>query len=405
MAKTGRRTLSRMTAAEVKANSKKEGRHPDGQGLYLHVKGGSASWVYRYKVGTKEKNMGLGPLHSVSLAEARQRAAGYRKMRYAEEPRDPLDERRANRSATRLASAKAMTFKECAIAYIGAHRSAWRNPKHAAQWSSTLEKFVFPLLGDLPVSAIDTALVMKVLDPIWTVTTETASRVRGRIEAVLNWATVSEYRQGENPARWRGHLEHKLPKKTKVRAVEHHAALAFEKLPDFMEELRQQKGIPARALEFVVLTAARSGECLGATWSEIDLVSKTWTIPAGRMKAGKEHRVPLSGPAIAILQGLPVTGDRVFPISGSSMTRRMGRNGLTVHGFRSCFSDWTAEQTNFPAELREMALAHAIGNKVEEAYRRGDLFQKRRQLMEAWGAYCANLPPDDNVVTLPRRAV
>jgi integrase len=267
------------------------------------------------------------------------------------------------------------------------------------------------------VQAIDVGLVMKALEPIWNEKPETASRVRGRIESVLDWATARGYRQGENPARWRGHLENLLPKKSKVWRVEHHAALPYTEIGAFMAELREQDGTAARALEFAILTAARTGEVIGATWSEIDLEGHLWTIPAVRMKAGKEHRVPLSDAALAVLRamGEVQTGEFVFPgnrakqpLSQMAMLmllRRMGRDGLTVHGFRSAFSDWCAEQTAFPSEVREMALAHTVGDKVEAAYRRGDLFEKRRQLAEAWARYCGTPPAaDDNRVVAIRVA-
>lgn len=278
-----------------------------------------------------------------------------------------------------------------------------KNKKHAGQWQQTLEDYVYPIFGSLPVLAIDTVLVMKAIEPIWTTKPETASRVRGRIESVLDWATARGYRSGENSARWKGHLENLLPKRSKVARVEHHAALPYAELPGFMAELRQQNGIAARALEFAILTAARTGEVIGATWAEIDFEARLWTVPAGRMKAGRDHRVPLSEAAMAILRLLhgARTGDRVFPISNMAMLmllRRMGRGDLTAHGFRSTFSDWCAEQTNTPSEVREMALAHTVGDKVEAAYRRGDMFDKRRHLAEAWARYCAAQPASVSVL-------
>jgi integrase len=283
------------------------------------------------------------------------------------------------------------------------HQAGWKNPKHRAQWPSTLSTYVYPHFGKLPVQDVDVALVMKAVEPIWTTKPETASRVRGRIESILDWATARGYRHGENPARWRGHLDALLPTKTKVRRVQHHAALPYAQLPAFLAELRQQDGIGAKALEFAILTAARTGEVMGAKWSEIDFEARLWTVPAERMKAGREHRVPLSEPALAILKAMREVreGDFVFPggragrgISNMAMImtlRRMGRGDLTAHGFRSTFSDWCAEQTDFPAEAREMALAHTVSDKVEAAYRRGDLFQKRRDLMDAWANYAAKV--------------
>jgi integrase len=379
---------------------KKPGLHADGGGLYLHVsKNGARSWIFRWKHDGRLRDMGLGPLNTVTLAEARDKALACRKLKL--DGRDPIEERRAQRQAVKLEGAKAMTFKDCAEAYIGAHRAGWKNPKHAAQWPSTLETYVHSIFGSLPVQAIDVGFVMKALEPIWNAKPETASRVRGRIESVLDWATARGYRQGENPARWRGHLENLLPKKSKVRQVEHHAALPYAEIGAFMAALRERDGIAARALEFAILTAARTAEVIGATWAEVDLEGCLWTIPAARMKAGKEHRVPLSAAAVAILRAMAEvrTSEFVFPgnlakqpLSQMAMLmllRRMGRDGLTVHGFRSAFSDWCAEQTAFASEVREMALAHTVGDKVEAAYRRGDLFEKRRQLAEAWARYCA----------------
>jgi integrase len=293
-----------------------------------------------------------------------------------------------------------MTFRECAERYIAAHRVGWRNAKHAEQWRSTLATYAFPIFGDLPVQAIDLGLVMKAIEPIWASKTETASRLRGRIESILDWAATRGYRQGDNPARWRGHLENLLPKRTKVRKVQHHAALPYGRVGDFIQALQQQRGVAAMALELCILTATRTSETIGARWQEVDLRETVWTIPADRIKAGKEHRIPLSAPAVAILQKLAAarSSDFVFPggkpgqplsnMALLALLKRMGRPDLTVHGFRSAFRDWAAELTNFPREVCEMALAHAIGDKVEAAYRRGDLFAKRRQLMEAWARFC-----------------
>jgi integrase len=305
-----------------------------------------------------------------------------------------------------------MTFREGAETYIAAHKAGWKNPKHAAQWPATLATYVYPVFGDLPVQAIDTGLVMKALEPIWTAKPETATRVRGRIESVIDWATARGYRQGENPARWRGHLENLFPKKSKVRRVEHHPALPYDEIGAFTASLRGQGGIGARALEFLILTAARTGEVIGARWDEFDLAQKVWTVPAERMKAGKEHRVPLSAPALAIVEAMRETresefvfpgGKRGKPLSNMAMLKllkRMGRDDLTAHGFRSSFRDWAAESTGFPSEVVEMALAHMVGDKVEAAYRRGDLFAKRRQLMEAWARYCEARRVSGDVVNL-----
>jgi integrase len=392
------RTTSRLTVKQVKVLRSKRGMHADGGGLYLAVsKGGSASWVYRYRPAgaVRERYKGLGPLHTITLAEAREAAHECRRLRL--QGIDPLATRQTERAAV-----TPMTFKECAEAYIKAHSAGWKNQKHVAQWPSTLTAYVYPVFGDLPVGTIDVGLVMRSLEPIWNEKPETASRVRGRIESILDWATARGYRQGENPARWRGHLENLLPKKAKVRQVAHLAATPYPEIGTFMVKLRRQKGVAARALEFTVLTAARSGEVTGATWEEIDTKAQVWTVPASRMKAGRQHRVPLTGEAMIAL-GEPGSG-LIFPNITDRALRdflhRMGRTE-TVHGFRSAFSDWCAEQTNFPAEVREMALAHTVSDKVEAAYRRGDLFQKRRQLAEAWSRYCgAPAMPADNLVAL-----
>jgi integrase len=392
-------TGNRLTAIKV-AKATRPGLLADGHGLYLRIKPtGAKSWVFRYRRDGKLHDMGLGPVHIITLAEARAKALELRRQRF--DGTDPLAAKREAATKARIGAAKGMTFQACAEAYIAAHRAGWKNAKHAWQWPSTLEAYVYPIFGALPVQAVDVGLVMKAIQPIWTAKPETASRVRGRIESILDWATASGHRQAENPARWRGHLENLLPKKSKVRRVAHHAALPYVELPAFMGQLRQQQSFSARALEFTILTAARTGEVIGATWTEIDFEGRLWTIPGGRMKAGREHRVPLSDAALAILRPLAEarTGEYVFPslrddrpLSQTVMLmllRRMGRGDLTVHGFRSAFSDWTAEQTGTPSEVREMALAHTVSDKVEAAYRRGDLFEKRRALMDVWARYCA----------------
>ena len=294
------RTIGRLTALKVD-KAKRPGMYADGGGLYLRVThSGTKNWVFRFMLNGRPRWMGVGPLHTIGLAEARNRAAGFRLQRH--DGIDPIERRRAERLEARLDAAKAMTFKECAAMYVASHRAGWRNPKHAAQWQATLATYAEPVIGGLSVQAIDTALVLKVLEPIWTAKPETAGRVRGRIESILDWAKVRGYRAGENPARWRGHLDKLLPARSKVRRVEHHAALPYAELPGFLVSLREQEGIAARALEFAILTAARTGEVIGARWAEMDLLDKTWTLPAARMKAGREHRVPLSARALAILE-------------------------------------------------------------------------------------------------------
>jgi integrase len=392
------RILGRLTALKV-ARASKPGMHPDGGGLYLQVTGvGAKSWVYRFSLRGKSREMGLGSLSAVSLVDARAKAAECRRLR--QEGVDPIDARKTTRAQFAFDAAKALTFKDAASAYIASHRTGWRNQKHAAQWESTLKTYAEPIIGSVSVQAIDTALVLKVLEPTWNTKPETAGRVRGRMESVLDWATTRGYRKGENPARWRGHLDNLLPARSKVRAIKHHAALPYCELPEFIAALREQDGVAARALEFTILTAARTGETTGASRAEINPAAKVWTIAATRMKAGREHRVPLPPRALTIIDDV-VTTDAKFvfpggklgkPLSNMAMTtvlRRMGRGDITVHGFRSTFRDWAAERTNYPREVVEMALAHSIGDKVEAAYRRGDLFEKRRRLMSEWATYCA----------------
>lgn len=361
------------------------GRHGDGRGLFLYVKAsGARSWVLRYQVMGKRHDLGLGPYPEVSLAMARDRALQAR--RKIQEGEDPIATKR---------HAKPKNFRDAALELIESKRPGWKSAKHAAQWTSTLEAYVFPGLGRMQVVRIETADVMGVLKPIWTAKPETANRVRQRIEAVLDYASALGIRTGDNPARWRGHLDHLLPKPTKVKAVKHHPALPHAEIAEFMAELTARTGVAARALAFTILTAARSGETRGATWAEINLDGKVWTIPAERMKAGKEHRVPLSPEAIARLGPRKEDAALIFgsetkpgkPISDMSMTavlRRMGRDTITVHGFRSTFRDWAGETTGFPREVIEAALAHGIKDKAEAAYARSDLFDKRRDLMEAW---------------------
>jgi integrase len=412
MARTGK-----LSAIEV-AKAKGPAVLHDGGGLYLRVSGtGSRSWVFRFQLDGKRRDMGLGPYPDISLAEARAKASEHRKQRH--DGIDPLYAKEAQRQAQRLSVARGRTFREMAEEFIGRNEAGWRNAKHRQQWRNTLQTYVYPTMGELPVAAIDTGLVVQVLDPIWTEKPETAGRVRGRIEAVLDAATVRGFRQGPNPAQWKGNLAHILPARAKVRRVEHHAALAFDDMPEFLAALRDRRSMSARALEFAILTAARTGEALGATWSEIDLDKKVWTVPAKRMKGGREHRVPLSEAAVIVLEivqplalikdGKPDPAAPLFPgprraLPMSNMTmlmllRRMKRDDLTAHGFRSTFSDWAAERTAYPREVVEMALAHAVENKVEAAYRRGDLFEKRRKLMESWAGFCA-APANANVLTI-----
>jgi integrase len=387
--------LSAVAVEKMKA----PGIYPDGGGLCLQVavgkKGIGKSWILRYSHRGKARAMGLGAYPRLSLAGARDRRDWARGVLNADG--DPITEREREREANQLAEARRMTFGECATAYIAAHEASWRNPKHRQQWTNTLAAYASPVIGGLPVDLVDVGFVMRVLEPIWSTKPETSSRLRGRIEAVLDWARVRGYRQGENPARWKGNLDHLLPAKSKILSVRHHAALDYSETAAFLEDLRLREGIAARALEFCILTAARTGEVIGATWREIDCEAKLWTVPGSRMKSGREHRVPLSDAAFAVLNMPRISNDpRVFPISNMGMPmllRRMGRGDLTVHGFRSTFRDWAGDMTAFQREVVEADLAHTAGDKAEQAYRRGDALEKRRKLMNAWSAFCHSQPP------------
>ena len=380
----------------------KDGCHADGGNLYLLVRGESKSWVFRFTSPTGERRrMGLGPLHAVSLADARKRATELREqIHHSTHPIDPITVRQKAKLAQQLGKQRNKTFEFCAGAYILAHQNEWKNSKHAQQWTNTLAKYAYPIFGNISVGEIDEALILDVLTPIWTTKTETASRLRGRIESVLDWAKFNKFRKGENPARWKGHLEHTLAKPSKVSKVKHHPAMPYQELPGFMKELKTRTGMGAKALELLILTGCRSGEIRGADWNEIDFDRKLWVIPAIRMKMAQEHRVPLSEGALALLNTLPQLEDTnlVFPSSKpntrlSDMTltavlRRCGGAEFTVHGFRSSFRDWLAEATNHPHEASEMALSHTISNKVEAAYRRGDMLDKRFLMMNDWANYC-----------------
>jgi integrase len=375
------------------------GWYCDGHGLYLQCSAGTdgainRSWVYRYRAGDRERYMGLGPIADVSLAEAREKAAAARKLRL--EGVDPIEARKERRTAARLEAAKHMTFGQCVEAYLQTHEIGWKNVKHREQWRMTLTDYC-KTISDLPVQAIDTDLVLKVLTPLWTTRTETAKRLRGRIERVLSWAKGRGLRAGENPARWAGHLDEMLASPSKIAAVRHHPALPYAEIPAFMTELRERDSLSARALEFTILTAARTSEVIGAEWSEFGLEAKVWTIPASRMKAGKEHRVPLGERAVNILRETSRfhSGAKPFPLSNMAMLQLMKhlRPGYVPHGFRSSFMDWCHETTNYPKAVIDIALAHKIEDKIEAAYRRGDLFAKRAKVMNAWAEYCEKAPP------------
>ena len=390
---------NQLTARKVK--TLKDGVYSDGGNLWVSVDGRTRTWSVRYTspVTGKRREMGLGPVRDLPLAKAREQAAEARRL--IREGVDPIDARKqAKADRTRQ---NILTFKAAAERFLVDRRAGWSDPRAVSIWTSSLARLAYPAIGSRPVDLVNTENVLGVLRPIWTTTTETADRVRGRIERILDYATTHGWRKGENPARWRGHLSNILPHRTEVAAVKHHAALHWSDIGCAMRILARAEGIGALAVRFACLTAARSGEVRGAVWGEVDFKAKIWAIPAERMKAKREHRVPLSAPALAVLEtarelsdgaGLVFAGGRLGrPLSDVALSKALhraaGTQAVTVHGLRSTFRDWTAEQTDFPRDVAEMALAHAIGDKVEAAYRRGDLFDKRRDLMEAWGRFAA----------------
>jgi integrase len=433
--------LNKLTALRV--TKAKPGMHADGGGLYLRVGAsgakGAKSWIFRYSVDGKERYLGLGSAASVKLAQARKLAANARALRA--EGKDPIEHRRVEQREATLAKAKTITFAQAAKRYIAAHEHVWRNAKHRQQWSNTINTYADSIIGALPVQDIDLGLIVQVLQPIWTTKPETAGRLRGRIERILGWAKVNGYRAGENPARWKDNLDHALAARDGIRKARalrlagkttiHQPALPYAQIPAFMTALRQQPGIAARALEFAILTAARSGEvrALPST-GELDINGKVWILPPSRMKGEREHRVPLTAAAVALIGRMrdQQLGDYVFPsangepLSDMALTeviRRMnelrdkaglprwidpkeGNRDVVPHGFRSSFRDWVSEVTSFPDVVAEAALAHAKGDKVEGAYQRGTIFEKRRKLMDAWARFCASSPTEQNNVVAMR---
>ena len=365
-------------------------------GLAMQVRGNSKSWILRVRIVGKTRDIGLGGYPDVTLALAREKARALREQ--IRQGVDPLEERRAQRAALEMAQGMRVTFSEAARAFIATKKHEWNNAKSAQQWENTIQTYAVPVIGDMYLNEIELGHVLKVLEPIWMTKTETASRLRGRIESILDWAKVHRYREGENPARWKGNLDKVLPKPGKTKQTKHHAALPYDELGPFMERLRERSGMAALALQFCILTAARSGEVRGATWSEINLSTSEWIIPAERMKAGKEHTVPLSPQALKILKAVPrggqaeilfkaKRGGTLSDMTLSAVLRRMGV-AVTVHGFRSTFRDWAGELSSFPREVIEHALAHQLQDKAEAAYARSTLVPKRKRLMESWGSYC-----------------
>lgn len=403
--------INRLTALQV-TRLKKPGYHADGAGLYLSIKAsGAKSWIFRYRRDGREREMGLGSVNTFTLAEARERAMQQRKILAA--GLDPLGTRREAQIERRMAESSSITFDAAASTYIESHRPGWKNAKHAEQWVNTLATYASPVFGQIPVSEVNTELVMRVLTPIWTAKTETASRLRGRIEKILDWSKVQGYRKGDNPAAWRGHLENLLSAPKKTKTVEHHPALPWREVGVFIHNLRTMPGSAAIALEVIILTNCRTSEAIEATWVEFDLNGKVWTIPAGRMKAAKEHIIPLSAPALAALRRakeLAEDSPYVFPgtkknkpmsnMACLALLKRMGRPDLTVHGFRSTFRDWAGESTSHPREVIEHAMAHRLSDKAEAAYARGTLLERRRVLMNDWAAYCFHPAASGTVVDI-----
>lgn len=400
------RTTSNLSVKFTEKSDLKPGLYGDGNGLYLQVSDrNTKAWVFRFMMAGRARKMGLGEFGRVKLADARKKAAAAHCL--VVDGVDPIEERNARKAKQAAEQAKAMTFKECAEGYIQAHQSGWKSPKHASQWTNTLETYAYPVIGKLAVGSIETAHLLKILQPIWNTKTETASRVRGRIEKVLDRAKALKLRSGENPAIWRGHLDQLLPAKSQVAPVEHHPALPYCDLPAFIAKLRRRNGVSARALEFTILTIARTGDTVGAKRSEFDLVEKLWTVPAERVKGKKgarrrDHVVPLVSRALDLIGDLPIDGDYVFPgaktdagLSNMAMAECLKEMGYdptiaTVHGFRSTFKDWCSDQTSYPNEMSEMAMSHTVSDKVEAAYRRGDMRDRRKQLMEDWAAFCGS---------------
>jgi integrase len=409
-------TAKRIAALKVK------GRYRDGgdfgpTGLYLQVsETGSKSWLLRFEQNGREQWMGLGSARIVGLKDARARAKAERLKLL--DGVNPIAERRTKKAASKLAAAKRLTFRESALKYAAQNEAKWKNASHRAQFLSSLDAYAFPTIGAMDVADVDTAAVLRLLEPIWQDKTETASRVRGRIEAVLDWAAVYGHRpRGDNPARWRGHLDQVFPRRGQIAPIEHHAALPYAELPALVARLRGYDGSAARALEFLIHTAARTGEVLGARWDEINFADRTWVIPPSRMKARKEHRVPLSKPVLDLLLDLPREDGNPFLFVGSRagqglsrialgwmLGERMGVDDVTIHGFRSTFRDWAAEQTNFSRDVPERALAHGLRDKTEAAYERTDLFERRRRLMQMWSDFCLSPAKGGDVVGIRRKA-
>ena len=403
------RALNRLSALEVRG-AKRPSLLADGGNLYLQISdSGAKSWLFRFMRQGQSRAMGLGSLNAVGLAKAREKAAKCREQ--LADGIDPIEARKIDKAKRTASDRNTITFKDAADAYIAAHDAGWKNEKHAVQWRNTLKTYAHPELGKFAVSVIDTSMVLRVLEPIWVTKTVTAGRLRGRIERVLDWAGAKGYRTGDNPARWRGHLDNLLPAQNRVHEVRHQRSLPYAEIADFLVRLRSQPGIAARALELNILTVSRTKEIDLATWDEIDFAQEVWNRPGEHMKNGTDHRQPLSQRAVEILIEARkiATGDFIFPgqkpgkplsdMAMISVLRRMGVDAVT-HGFRATFRTWAEEKTGHPLAVLEQAMAHTISDKLVAAYQRGDLFEKRRRLMNTWAAYCAKERPADNVVAI-----
>jgi integrase len=413
------RPMNKLSVKFTEKQDLKPGLYGDGGGLYLQVSDfKTKAWVFRYMMAGRARKMGLGDFELVALKDARKkRDAAYGLV---VDGVDPIEERKERKATKAAETAKALTFKECAEGYIAAHKAGWKSAKHADQWAATLVTYAYPVIGKLPVQMIETAHVMKIVEPIWKDKTETASRVRGRIEKILDRAKALKLRSGENPAAWRGHLDQLLPAKSQVSPVENHPALPYAELPNFMAKLRAKEGVSARALEFTILTVARTGDTIGATRKEIHKAEKLWTVPAARVKGKKgarkrDHVVPLTKQALAAIDAVPVEGSYIFPggkegagLSNAAMSELLKGMGYspdyaTVHGFRSTFKDWAGDLTAYPNEMSEIAMAHTVDDKVEAAYRRSDMRERRRRMMADWAAFCGGKAVGgNNVVTIGR---
>jgi integrase len=390
--------MGKLSAKKIE-HLKKVGYHPDGDNLYFQVTSSNAkSWIFRFSFDGKRREMGIGSYPEITLEKARESAIELRRLVKA--GTDPIELRKADQAAKRAERNNAVTFAYCAKQYIESHRHGWKNVKHAQQWENTLEQYAYPIIGETIIKDVDTALIMRVLQPIWLAKNETAGRLRGRLENILDWAAVQGFRAVENPARWKGHLDNLLASPGKVQKNNHFKALPYSEINPLMLALRANGSVSAKALEFLILTAAHTGEIIGAKWDEIDFDNQLWIVPADRMKAKREHRVPLSSRAIEIVREMQAlkTNDAIFPgrskggfLSNAAMDKLLQQTlgiDATVHGMRSTFRDWASERTAYPHEVCEMALAHTIRNQAEAAYRRGDLIEKRRNLMEDWLRFC-----------------